>query len=57
MRVTVQNLDGSKIYPAYSPEHKESVMAFYANAVATKQIDGYVITFADRSVVAEGSVL
>jgi hypothetical protein len=57
MNVTVQQLDNSKIYPSYAPEHKDTVMAFYADLVAKGSISGYVIRFGNGSVVAEGSVL
>lgn len=57
MNVTVQQLDGSKIYPSYSPEHATEAKAFYANLVATKKISGYVIRFDNGDVMAEGNVL
>jgi len=57
MRVTVQYSDGSKIYPSYAPEHKDSVMAFYADLVAKDSISGYVIQFDNGDVMAEGKVL
>lgn len=57
MNVSVQNLDGTQIYPSYSPEHKDSVMAFYANLMATKKISGYVIRFDNGESMADGQVL
>ena len=57
MNVSVQNLDGTKIYPSYSPEHATQVKAFYSNLVATKTISGYVIRFDNGDVVAEGMYL
>ncbi len=57
MNVTVQQLDNSKIYPSYSPEHATQVKAFYSNLVATKAISGYVIRFDNGDVMAEGNVL
>ncbi len=57
MNVTVALLDGSKIYPAYAPDNSDSILAFYANAVATKQIAGYVARLNNGSTVAEGFVL
>jgi len=57
MNVVVQQLDNSKIYPSYSPEHKDSVVSFYSNLVATKKISGYVIRFDNGDVMAEGNVL
>jgi hypothetical protein len=57
MNVVVQSLDNSKIYPSYAPEHKDSVMAFYADLVAKGSISGYVIRFDNGDVMAEGKVL
>ncbi len=57
MNVVVQYADGSKIYPSYSPDHKDSVISFYADVLAKGQIAGYVITFDDGSVKAQGQVL
>ncbi len=57
MNVVVQYADGSKIYPAYAPEHKDSVISFYANILSKGQIAGYVITFDDGSVRAQGQVI
>lgn len=57
MNVTVQHLDGSKIYPSYAPEHKEQGIAFYADLLANGTISGYVITFDDGSSVSGGLVL
>ncbi len=57
MNVVVQQLDNSKIYPSYAPEHKEAVKSFYSNLVATKKISGYVIRFDNGDVMAEGNVL
>lgn len=57
MNVTVQALDGSKIYPSYSPEHATEVKAFYANLVLGGGISGYVIRFDNGTVIAEGQVL
>ena len=57
MNVVVQNLDGSKIYPSYAPEHSASVMQFYSDLVSKNTISGYVIVFDDGSVMADGKVL
>lgn len=57
MNVVVQHLDGSKIYPSYSPEHSATVMEFYSDLVSKGTISGYVITFDDGSVMADGKVL
>ncbi len=57
MNVVVQYADGSKIYPAYASEHKDSVIAFYSDVLSKGHIAGYVITFDDGSVKAQGQVL
>lgn len=57
MNVVVQALDGSKIYPSYSPDHKASVTEFYANKMANNEIAGYIIRFDDEAMIAEGRVL
>jgi hypothetical protein len=57
MNVVVQALDGSKIYPSYSPEHKAHVSEFYATKVANGEIAGYIIHFDDETMIAEGRVL
>jgi hypothetical protein len=57
MNVTVALLSGESIYPVYSPEHKDSVMAFYANAKAKGEIAGYIIRFDNGNMIAEGQVL
>ena len=58
MNVVVQNLDGSKIYPSYAPEHKDSVVAFYNDLLETqKAIAGFTIRFDNGDFLAEGQVL
>jgi hypothetical protein len=57
MNVVVALNDGSQIYPSYAPDNTNSILAFYSEAVSTNQIAGYVATFNDGSVVAEGQVL
>ena len=57
MNVSVQHLDGSKIFPSYSPEHKDSVVAFYNDLVATKKISGFTIRFDNGDFLAEGLYL
>jgi hypothetical protein len=57
MNVVVQYADGSKIYPSYAPDHKASVISFYKDVLTNGHIVGYVITFDDGSVMAQGQVL
>jgi hypothetical protein len=57
MNVKVMLLSGESINPVYAPEHKDSVMAFYADKKRNNEILGYVITFDNGSVIAEGQVL
>ncbi len=57
MNVVVQQLDGSKIYPSYAPEHESEVLSFYASKVINGEIQGYVITYDDGRVKAQGQVL
>ena len=57
MNVTVALNDGSQIYPSYDPEHKDTVIEFYNNAVANHLITGYVARLSDGSVHTSGLVL
>ena len=57
MNVVVALNDGSKIYPSYAPDNANAILEFYSNGVLDNSIAGYVATFNDGSVVAEGKVL
>ena len=57
MNVVVALNDGSKIYPSYAPEHESDVLSFYATKVIAGEIQGYVITYDDGRVKAQGQVL
>jgi hypothetical protein len=43
MNVEVTLVDGTKIYPSYSPEHRKSVIEFYSTQFDKGLIMGWAI--------------
>lgn len=45
MNMEIELLDGTFIYPAYAPEHKDSVIAFYKDLYKKGQIRGWNVGY------------
>lgn len=51
MNVEIINADGSTLNPVYSPEHREAVVAFYADLIQNNKVMSVKITFDDGEVL------
>lgn len=54
MNVVITTATGIKTYANYSPEHEIGIVQFYANALASGDIRGYIIRDNNSGLVARG---
>lgn len=54
MNVVIATATGIKTYANYSPEHEIGIVQFYANALASGDIRGYIIRDNYSGLVARG---
>jgi hypothetical protein len=52
MNLEITLNDGSKLYPSFDPEHKETILTFYRNQWLSKQIQAYIIRDNQKRILA-----